>query len=249
VPESDARGGASIFGRIAVGVDGTEAGLDACRQAARLADAGSVVAAVNVVNLAQAVLVGPTAPRVADELRDEAEAALDEALEILGPGAGRRLLQGVPTRELIREVERGRVTLLALGSHGRTRAAEIVLGGTAGELLHAAPCSILVARKTEDPEHFPRSIVVGVDGSAGAAAALGVAQDLATRFGSALRILEEVDGHPVAALVDASRDADLLLVGSRGLRGLRSLGSVSERVAHEARSSVVVVRSDAATSS
>jgi nucleotide-binding universal stress UspA family protein len=146
-------------------------------------------------------------------------------------------------------VERGRVTLLALGSHGRTRAAEIMLGGTAGELLHAAPCSILVARKTEDPEHFPRSIVVGVDGSAGAAAALGVAQDLATRFGSALRIVEEVEAHPEAALVDASRDADLLLVGSRGLRGLRSLGSVSERVAHQARSSVLVVRSDAPTSS
>jgi nucleotide-binding universal stress UspA family protein len=249
VPESDARGGASIFGRIAVGVDGTDAGLDACRQAARLADEGAGVAAVNVVNLAQAVLVGPTAPRVANELRDEAEAALDEALEILGPGAGRRLLQGVPTRELIREVERGRVTLLALGSHGRTRAAEIMLGGTVGELLHAAPCSILVARKAEGPDHFPRQIVVGVDGSAGANAARGVAKDLATRFASSLRIVEEVEGHPVTALLEASRDADLLIVGSRGLHGLRSLGSVSERVAHQARSSVLVVRSDAPTSS
>jgi nucleotide-binding universal stress UspA family protein len=36
--------------------------------------------------------------------------------------------------------------------------------------------------------------------------------------------------------------ADLVVVGSRGLRGLKALGSVSERVAHQARSSVLVVR-------
>jgi nucleotide-binding universal stress UspA family protein len=45
---------------------------------------------------------------------------------------------------------------------------------------------------------------------------------------------------PVDAL--ARLDPALLVVGSRGLQGLRSLGSVSERVAHEARCSVLVVR-------
>jgi nucleotide-binding universal stress UspA family protein len=39
-----------------------------------------------------------------------------------------------------------------------------------------------------------------------------------------------------------SADADLLVVGSRGLDGFRALGSVSERVAHEASCSVLVVR-------
>ncbi len=34
-----------------------------------------------------------------------------------------------------------------------------------------------------------------------------------------------------------------IVVGSRGLRGLRALGSLSERIAHEARCSVLVVRS------
>ena len=41
----------------------------------------------------------------------------------------------------------------------------------------------------------------------------------------------------------ASETADLIVVGSRGLRGLRALGSLSERIAHEARCSVLVVRS------
>ena len=48
-----------------------------------------------------------------------------------------------------------------------------------------------------------------------------------------------------AALLAAAADADLLVVGSRGLHGLRALGSVSERVAHQAHSSVMIVRNSA----
>jgi nucleotide-binding universal stress UspA family protein len=56
-------------------------------------------------------------------------------------------------------------------------------------------------------------------------------------------LVEVVDGRPVDALVAAAAGADLLVVGSRGVHGLRALGSVSERVAHEAACSVLVVRS------
>jgi nucleotide-binding universal stress UspA family protein len=44
----------------------------------------------------------------------------------------------------------------------------------------------------------------------------------------------------IAVATDAQ--ADLLVIGSRGLRGTHALGSVSERVAHEAPLSVLVVR-------
>jgi nucleotide-binding universal stress UspA family protein len=57
------------------------------------------------------------------------------------------------------------------------------------------------------------------------------------------------DADPVTSLVAVSREVDLLLVGSRGLHGLRALGSVSERVAHRAACSVLVVRPSAAHSS
>jgi nucleotide-binding universal stress UspA family protein len=43
-------------------------------------------------------------------------------------------------------------------------------------------------------------------------------------------------------LFDSSRSADVLVVGSRGLHGLKALGSVSERAAHQAKCSVLVVR-------
>jgi len=54
--------------------------------------------------------------------------------------------------------------------------------------------------------------------------------------------LELDDRSPADTLVAASEDADLLVIGSRGLHGFRALGSVSEKVAHRAESSVLVVR-------
>jgi nucleotide-binding universal stress UspA family protein len=117
-------GRASTFGRVVVGVDGTDPGLVACRQAARLAEEGALVEAVTVVNLAEAVLVGPGAPRMASELREEAETALDQALRVLGEEAERRLLHGVPAPELLQELEATHATLLAIGTHGHRRAAE-----------------------------------------------------------------------------------------------------------------------------
>jgi nucleotide-binding universal stress UspA family protein len=47
--------------------------------------------------------------------------------------------------------------------------------------------------------------------------------------------------HPVVALVERSRTVDLVVVGSRGIHGLRALGSVSERIAHQAHCTALVV--------
>jgi nucleotide-binding universal stress UspA family protein len=53
-----------------------------------------------------------------------------------------------------------------------------------------------------------------------------------------------VEGRAAAVLVDASRDADLLVVGSRGHGGFTGLllGSVSQQVAHHSGCPVVIVR-------
>lgn len=252
----------SIFDRILVAIDGSDSGFEACRQAARLATPDATLEAVAVVHLADAVYAGFDASRAADELQRDAEASLRQAGRILGRHAQQRFVNGFVTPSLLRERERIDATLIALGSHGHSRVTEILLGGVAGEILHDAPCSVLVARPAPEPARFPRTIVVGTDGSEPAGAALSAANELAARLAVPLRVVtalqgkgvhpdlvrhrspevEVIDAHPVDALVEASPDADLVVVGSRGLHGLRALGSVCERVAHHAACSVLVVR-------
>jgi nucleotide-binding universal stress UspA family protein len=53
-------------------------------------------------------------------------------------------------------------------------------------------------------------------------------------------LLTDSEHDPVDAF--SSVDADLLVLGSRGLRGVSALGSVSERAAHRAGCSVLVIR-------
>ena len=71
---------------------------------------------------------------------------------------------------------------------------EILIGGVAGELLHKAPCSVLITRPAAEPRSFPRSLVVGMDGSPNSETALIAAQHLAARFGSTIRIITALKG-------------------------------------------------------
>lgn len=254
--------GESPFARVLVGVDGSEPGFEACRQAARLADPRTPIDVIAVVHIAEAARAGLNAVRVADLLQADAEHAVDEAIRIVGERARPRLVDGLVTATLLDEIERVEATLIAIGTHGHRRLTEILIGGVAGELLHVAPCSVLVARAPAEPERFPSSLVVGLDGSSGSECALAAAELLAARLRVPLRAVtavhddhvdlarvhdrfpagEKIDARPVEALVTASRATDLLVVGSRGLRGIRALGSVSERVSHQAACSVLVAR-------
>jgi nucleotide-binding universal stress UspA family protein len=235
---------ASVFDRVLAGVDGSRAGYEATRQAARLVAPGGWLEVFTAVHLAEASRTGVSAPRVAEELQRAAEEANRRGLEVAGAGATAKLVDGPAFRSIVRELEQERVGLVVVGTHGHRRIAEIMLGGVTGELLHAAPCSVLVARTPPDRAAFPAAIVAGNDGSECAHLAVGVAEHLARRFNSTLRVVT-ADEHPVSELVEASREADVLVVGSRGLRGLKALGSVSERVAHQAACSVLVVRTRA----
>jgi nucleotide-binding universal stress UspA family protein len=197
-----------------------------------------------------------TPPRRSRATRKRARGAAD----LLGdqPFAARR--RG-PAAVLLGAVASDSATLVAVGE-SRSR--------TAGSCWHRdcrPPRSLLRALCIAGRRWYPQRILVGVDGSAQSLAALAAAAELAQRLGSTVRVLaatggkaipegeswsERVDewapGDPVVNLVDASIQADLVVMGSRGLHGARSLGSVSERVAHRAHSSVLVVRGSGGTS-
>ncbi len=173
----------AVFSRIVVGVDGTEPSFEACRQAARLVEADGSIELVAAVHIAKAAHTGSSAPRIAAELEREAEDALQAALSVAGQQATAELVNGPASESLLRALESRQATLVAVGTHGHSRASEILLGGVAGQLLHDAPCSVLVARPPADGERFPRSLVVGIDGSPQAEEAL-VAAESSRRCGS-----------------------------------------------------------------
>jgi nucleotide-binding universal stress UspA family protein len=234
--------GDAIFKHTLVGIDGSPESLEAARQAARLAT--GPVSLFTSYDLAQAVvgagmMVGPV---YLDELplQERAQEALEKAGQEISPTpVTSQVGRGRPWVTLLDQIEAAHHTLVAVGSHGAGRAKGIVIGSTATELIHKAPCSVLVARKPM--EDFPTSVVVGTDDSPEAGTAEAVARRLSERFGAKLARYENAR-NPVSTLVEAAIEADLLVVGSRGLHGLKALGSVSERVAHEAKCSVLVVR-------
>jgi len=233
----------AIFERVVCGVDRSDAGATAAQLAARLTT--------------------PSGSLILVSVDDPSLAAQGQVLLVADPGhpVESRLVEGNPLDCLLAEIARVDATLAVVGSHDRSRMVGIVLGSVGTHLLHEAPCSVLVARRPRDPERWPRSIVVGVDGSPASGAATAVARELGARFGASVRFvaatrdwieledaralasdLEEVPARAVEELHERSQFADLVVVGSRGLQGVRSLGSVSERVAHEARCPVLVVR-------
>jgi len=258
-----------IFRRVVCGVNGSVEAIEAARQATRIADPSASTLLVNAVEYAADELWdAPHDQRLAtaNRLQQKSEDVLERArraLETQGTIEARSI-EGSAAEVVLAQVADDPDCLLALGPPSRGRLAGVVAGEVVTQLLHKAPCSVLVARGSADPDTFPHSIVVGVDGSAESEAAFAVAWELRERFGAEIRptvarggkgvdleavqrvardIPFQVDGDsPADALSSASAEADLVIVGSRGLHGARAIGSVSERVGHQAASSVLVVR-------
>lgn len=259
--------GRRVFTRILVGIDATAHALEAARQAALLDDPDGRLTLLAAWDTAPSIVggTGTEVPSYFDEdlQRTTAEDAILAASDYIAPyaAATRKVVRGTPVAELLAEIERDETTLVAVGRSGTGRLRGIVEGSVATEIVHRAPCSILVARPVQDG--FPRRLVVGVDGSVESAAAYAAAHYISERFGAELHALVAwggktvnerlvaaiTDGNhtdssdsPADALAAAAADADLVLVGSRGLHGLRSLGSVAEQVAHHAACTTLVVR-------
>jgi nucleotide-binding universal stress UspA family protein len=260
-----ARDTTRVFDRIVCGVDSSAESLEAARQADRLRSSEGLLRLATVADVNVAVHAGFSATRVLGELDAAARDALHSAVDAVHPSST-HLLAGDPVPGLLDELRRSDATLVSVGPHGHSRMLGMLLGGMSTALLHEAPCSVLLARKPRFGP-FPASILCGVDGSDQSLVAAEVANDIAARFGSELVFVAATGGKPVdlerisdlgpevvddqrspvEALVDLSHEADLLVVGSRGLHGFAALGSVSERVAHRAASSVLVVRQQSGT--
>ena len=253
----------TVFDRVVCGVDASDAGVTAARVAGVIADPDGSLTLVSARDTSMATHPGWNMEQTLEELELEALTALERGRSEGAPlhELQGKLIEGNPAQALLAEIESQDATSVVVGSHGASRATGIALGSISTSLLHQAPCSVLVARGSVDAGRWPRRIVVGIDGSDDSASAFEAASALADRLDAHLLAVvatrdarvdlaaarrispacEEHDTKALDLLDHESESADLLVVGSRGFR-LRALGSLSERVAYEARCSVLVAR-------
>jgi nucleotide-binding universal stress UspA family protein len=182
------------------------------------------------------------------------------------------LMRGAPVAVLLAAIANLEADLVSVGSHGTSRAAGVLFGSVATAMAHHAPCSVLVAREAPadpfprtivhandgSPESLDAALVAGRIAVRHDATlvTLHVADSASTGEGVAegsVRLIESTGQRPVLRvahgsphrrIVEAANQtgASLIVMGSRGRTGLAALGSVSERVTHNASCSVLVVR-------
>jgi nucleotide-binding universal stress UspA family protein len=251
--------------RVICGLDGSPESLEAARQSLAVAGDGGSVTGVAVWDPSYAMHAGFQAGEFTSRLEAEAMSNLRHASAAV-PGIEPLLLRGREVAGLLAAAANREAGLIAVGIHGESRPAGALFGDVATGVIHHAPCSVLVARRHESG--FPGPIVQPTDGSPNSVEAAKVAATLAARLEVPLTLVHVGDEpaavektvaaanigdvgetrvvsgspHQEIATVAAVLDAGLVVTGSRGTTGIRALGSVSERVAHHAHCSVLVVR-------
>jgi nucleotide-binding universal stress UspA family protein len=259
-----------LFARVVCGIDGSQASLEAARQAALLAVGGEL----RLVSVTWTTGAGPTEMTALAEPR--ARASLEAAGKVAKDAGARAdvCLVRAPDPADTLLAEASQVDLAVVGTHGRSRRAGITIGSVATRMLHRAAAPVLVARRPLSDPSLSR-VLLASDGSRASFAAAELAARIAGRFGSHVTLLRvsderepaerhalavqaadlleatgarpvvvELDGKPAEVIVRTAEQeqTSLVVVGSRGLAGVKALGSVSERVAHTAPCSVLVAR-------
>jgi nucleotide-binding universal stress UspA family protein len=224
------------FASVLCGIDGTGPDVVVARQGALLTRPGGHLELASVA-AQRASGSGLTLEQARRALRRAAEIAHD-----LGPVPVGRVLEAADeSAALLAEAEG--FEALVVGFHGTGRFSGIVRGSTASAAVHRAPSAVLIAR---DPSYVPIGpVLLADDGTEASDEAAKVCAGLAGRFGGRIEVI--TCEHPHRSLPELAEQlqAPLIVMGSRGLHGPRALASVSERVAHSAPCSVLVVRSSA----
>ena len=117
---------------------------------------------------------------------------------------------GSPGRGLCHAVEERHPDLLVLGSSHKAPAGHAGAGRTGRQVLHGAGCAVALAARGLGEQPFAlRHIVVGVDRSGEAGAALAVAREIARSTGARLTAVAVVDDRLPATVAPAGMAIEL----------------------------------------
>jgi len=260
------------FGRIVCAVNTSRCAQDAAHQAALPTGPGDALSFLAVTDVrgagvaAQATLSEAHAVAAVEAARELARADGVEATTsvVRDPSVVHAILQAAEA-----------AGLLVLGARSHSRASGILLGSTSSRAVHTAGVPVLIARAhpqiafpgvvlvaSQGPADA-HAATVGATIAARAATRVVLAHvgqsdaDVRHALAEQTTLVREITGKdPVVVSVSgapadrlpamaSSIGAGLIVLGSHGKRGARALASVSERVAHRADCSVLVLRPSA----
>lgn len=145
----------TVYERILVPTDGSPTSERALRHAADLTAAlGADLLVVTVLDVATyAGLPMETAwEGIDDVLRSDARAALTDAQRVLegrGVASETHLLEGEPTREIVRFAERADCDLIVMGTRGRGGIDRLLLGSVAEAVVRSADVPVTTVRNAD----------------------------------------------------------------------------------------------------
>lgn len=96
---------------------------------------------------------------------------------------------GSPASVIVQKADEWRPDLIVVGSHGRSALDRFFLGSVSQSVLHSARCSVRVARGRLEEPGTPVRLIVGVDGSKGAEAAINAVAERHWPPGSEARLV------------------------------------------------------------
>jgi len=160
-----------MYDRILVPTDGSEGVERAIEHAIDLAVAhGASVHAVYVVNSASygTIPMETSWEGIADVLRDEGESALDRVRTLAedhGVAVETALLDGSPSKEVVRYAAAEGCDLIVMGTHGRGGIDRLLLGSVAERVVRSAGVPVLTVRVSgEKAEREDPSVVEDAEG-------------------------------------------------------------------------------------
>jgi len=180
--------------KILVGYDGSEcadAALDDLRRAGLPADAQ-----IKVLSVVENWLPPPSAIEIIEHIgRDQEYLALARRggirLVSMEPGwdVKSESSAGSPATVIIEKADEWEADLIVVGSHGHTALGRFFFGSVSQKVLHEARRSVRVARGRIEEPGTPVRLIIGVDGSKGAEAAVEAVAGRKWPAGSEARIV------------------------------------------------------------
>ena len=185
--------------RVLLAVDGSEpSGLAVDLVADATWPDGTGIDVLQVVDLASLVYGGPwpavpaIAPdRIEADFREEAARTVrDTAARLAGPGREihSEVIPGRPATVIVQRATEMRADVVVVGSRGHGTIESMVLGSVSAEVVDHAPCPVLVARGPGT-----RRVLLGWDGSSGAARVADLLKTWPMFAGSAVRVVSVAD--------------------------------------------------------